>query len=126
MQRVREPARSERYGNRVQGRGSSPVQAAPLGAVRESPPRIRERAPAPPGRTPDAGRVLGPAAGGRSVPGGVPNVERSMGNRSPSRERSGGTRGDADRDVGRGGYCFGNGGGRAGKSFPSTPPPPPW
>src|SRR3990172_3906625 len=117
MQRVREPARSERYGNRVEGRGSSPVQAAPLGAVRESPPRIRERAPAPPGRTPDAGRVLGPAAGGRSVPGGGPNVERSTENRSPSRERSGGTQGDGGRDVGRGGYDFGNGGGRGGRSI---------
>ena len=116
-QRVRGPDRSERYGNRVQGRGPSPVRAAPLGAARESPPRIRERAPAIPGRTaPEYGRAPISGASGRAAPGGAPAVERPTGNRSSSGGRSYGAWGDGGRDVGRGGFEFGNGGGRGGRS----------
>jgi hypothetical protein len=116
-QRVREPDRSERYGNRVKGRGPSPVRAAPLGAARQSPPRIRERAPAIPGRaTPDSGHAMRPGAGGRAGTGSATTVERPTGNRSSSGGRSWGSWGDGGRDDGRGGYDFGARGGRGGRS----------
>jgi hypothetical protein len=117
LPRVREQDRSERYGNRVQGRGPSPVRAAPLGAAGQSPPRIRERVPALSGRTtPDAGRVLVPGAGGRAGPGRATTVERQTGNRSSSEGRSWGSWDGGGRDGGRGGYDFGAGGGRGGRS----------
>jgi hypothetical protein len=118
MQRVREPDRSGRYGNRVQGRGPFPVRAAPLGAARQSPPRIRERAPALSGRTtPDGGRVLIPGAGGRTGPGNTTTVERPTGNRSSSGGRSWGAWGGDGQVGGRGGYGFGAGGGLGGRSI---------
>jgi len=117
MERSRETNRAETYGNRVRERVTPSVETAPPRAERQSPPAIRERVPAPQGRgTPDDGRVVGPGAGGRAEPGGAAPVERSTENLSPSRGRSGEPRGDAVRDVGRGGYDFGTGGGRGGRS----------